>query len=220
MEPVLNMYITEGTRLVRKILISLSLFDSPKPHRTSIQPVYHKENKASGDVSHQFELVWLSRTLSNQYWTSISQGTRLEGKFLIISSWFDSPVPYCTSVEPVHHRNSYYNQFVPGTTPTPSYAPVHSPVKPFTLKLLNGHIKVCAGCRNGFRNPSSSLPGAPYDICICHEESREIIQPKTKQPATVWNKVHYHCLPACVQMNNPQFVPSLLLIPDDIQPKL
>ena len=129
--------------------------------------------------------------------------------------------PYQSHVQAQNiFMNPYYSQFVPGTTPTPSYAPVHSPVKPFTLKHLNGHIKVCAGCRNGFRNPSGSLPGAPYDICICHEESREIIQPKTKQPATVWNKVHYHCHPACVQMNNPQFVPSLLLIPDDIQPKL
>ena len=94
----------------------------------------------------------------------------------------------CSSTEHLHEP--LLQPIVPGTTPTPSYAPVHSPVKPFTLKLLNGHIKVCAGCRNGFRNPDGSLPGAPYDICICHEESREIIRPKTKQPATVWKKVH------------------------------
>ena len=35
--------------------------------------VYHRGNKASGEDSHHFELVWLFRTLWNQYWTCIPQ---------------------------------------------------------------------------------------------------------------------------------------------------
>ena len=58
----------------------------------------------------------------------------------------------CSSTEYLHEP--YYSQFVPGNTPIPSYAPVYSLVKCFTLKLLNGHIKVCAG----FHNPDGSLP--------------------------------------------------------------
>ena len=56
-EPVLNHYITEGTMRVRTFLISSSWFDSPVPYCTSIEPVYYRGSKASGDVSHQFELV-------------------------------------------------------------------------------------------------------------------------------------------------------------------
>ena len=69
--PVLNHYITEGVRLVGKILISSSLFDSPKPHWTSIEPVYHRGNKDSGDISHQFELVRLSPTLLSLLYQTI-----------------------------------------------------------------------------------------------------------------------------------------------------
>ena len=66
-------YITEGTRLVGKILITSSWFDCPVPYGTSIEHVYHWGNKASAEDSHQFEFVWLSQTSLNQYSTSISQ---------------------------------------------------------------------------------------------------------------------------------------------------
>ena len=36
----------------------------------------------------------------------LTEGTRLVGKILISSSWFDSPVFYCTSIEPVYHRGN------------------------------------------------------------------------------------------------------------------
>ena len=60
----------------------------------------------------------------------------------------------------------------------------------FTSKTLyfeasNSHIKVCAGRRNGFCNPDSSLPGSPYDVCSCHKEPWRYTRPKTRQLATV-----------------------------------
>ena len=49
--------------------------------------------------------------------------------------------PYQSNVQAQNiFMNPHYNQYVPATTPTPSYAPVYSPVKPFTLKLLNGCV--------------------------------------------------------------------------------
>ena len=48
-----------------------------------------------------------------------------------------------------------------------SYSPAGT--QPYFLKMLTKNIKVCAGCRLGYSN---TLP--PYDICIAHEETRQV----------------------------------------------
>ena len=64
--PRTSIKLTEGTRLVGMLLISSSWFDSPVFYCTSIEPVYHRGNKASGEESHQFDLVRFSKTTLNQ----------------------------------------------------------------------------------------------------------------------------------------------------------
>ena len=65
-EKRLNWYFTE-TRIVGKLLISSSVFIYPVHYRTCTEPVYHRGNEASGEESHQFQLVQLSQTSINRY---------------------------------------------------------------------------------------------------------------------------------------------------------
>ena len=107
---------------------------------------------------------------------------------------------------PSHQQQS--SSSVPASLPSPA-------AQPYYVKLLNGHIKVCAGCRlgNANRNP-------PFDICIVHQETRPITHPVTKEKMNMPVNAHYHVTKECIQRNDPKFIPSQAVVPERFKEKL
>ena len=53
--------------------------------------------------------------------------------------------------------------------------------QPYMLKFLTRQIHVCAGCRLGYCN-TEKVPDPPYNICVAHEETRQITNTHTGTP--------------------------------------
>jgi hypothetical protein len=87
--------------------------------------------------------------------------------------------------------------------------------QPYYLKCLTNQIKVCAGCRLGYSNRNP-----PYDICVVHRESRNILNPLTKQNMNVPVNVHYHATVQCIVMKDKAFEPTKVVIPDSLKEKV
>ena len=87
--------------------------------------------------------------------------------------------------------------------------------QPYTFKLLNGSIKVCAGCRLGYIN---QFP--PYNICIVHKETRPIKNALTKADIIVPVNAHYHAAKSCIMLKDPTFSPNELIFPENMKEKL
>ena len=108
--------------------------------------------------------------------------------------------------------------------PTPHYTPhgsQYSPhgSQPYLLKFLTKQIRVCAGCRLGYCN-DPEIPPPPYNICIAHEETRQITNPHTGSPFATKTVTHYHANPDCIWMKDPKFIPQSLQIPPDVDARL
>ena len=86
---------------------------------------------------------------------------------------------------------------------------------PFTLKLLTLSIKVCGGCRFGYNNHNP-----PHDICVCHPETRQILNRAVRRMMLVGTNVHYHASAKCIKLQCPYFNPSKLVIPSALRNKL
>ena len=82
---------------------------------------------------------------------------------------------------------------------------------PFFLRVIEGNIRMCQGCKTSLRNIDGSIPLAPYDFAIARFEGRsfrdknEEIQTPMREQA-----VHYHLKLACVMVVCPDFVASRL----------
>ena len=87
--------------------------------------------------------------------------------------------------------------------------------QPYLFKLLTASIKVCAGCRLGYVNRSP-----PYDVCIVHQETRPIQNPKTKEKILVPVNAHYHASKSCILLKDSKFAISQLIIPEDIKQRM
>ena len=55
------------------------------------------------------------------------------------------------------------------------------------------------------------LPPSPCNICIAHEEPRQIT-PSGKKPFITKSILHYHANPSCIWMNNTSFLPQSIEI--------
>ena len=86
---------------------------------------------------------------------------------------------------------------------------------PWILKFVCGNIRVCQSCRDSLSATSSR----PYDLCVSHLGKRQY-----------WNSTSGSwCVPsratncarvAGIKFANSAFVPSTLVVPDDIHPRL
>lgn len=105
---------------------------------------------------------------------------------------------------------------------TPQQSQSASPTSnPFYLKLIQGNIRMCQGCRNSLRAADGTILPPPHDIAIARAERRSfrdssgnLITPKRETVC------HYHCALLCVMKADPSFTPINLYIPSDIKPKL
>ena len=84
----------------------------------------------------------------------------------------------------------------------------------YLLKIINGRIKKCNGCKKKFRSESTSLT-PPDDLVVSHLEHRSY---RNKHGATVKapnpGNVHYHLDIGCIKLANPTFELSMLAISD------
>ena len=87
--------------------------------------------------------------------------------------------------------------------------------QPYVLKFLTKQIRVCAGCRLGYCN-TEKVPAPPYNICVAHEETRQINNSHTGVPFTTKTTAHYHANPCCIWMKDNTFKPENLHIPQEV----
>ena len=90
---------------------------------------------------------------------------------------------------------------------------------PFEVKLLNGRIKVCAGCKGphmkGANNEVHVLP--PYDICIGHREPLNFINPRTGLESSKLGNAYYHVNIVCIRKKHSNFTPSQLMCSESLK---
>ena len=104
-----------------------------------------------------------------------------------------------------------------------SQTQVSATVTPFEIKILTPAIKICAGCRKGYMRASDGkkcLP-PPYDLCLVHKEQHLYYNVQNaRQQFSPLSNVHYHANVECPKVRFANFVPSAVLVPDDLKPKL
>ena len=84
---------------------------------------------------------------------------------------------------------------------------------PFYLRLIEGNIRICQGCRKSLRNANGTIPAPPSNLCVARLERRSFFDqsgtlrlPKKEQPS------HYHARVECIRAVCAKFVPSTLQI--------
>ena len=125
-----------------------------------------------------------------------------------------SPVVSC-SFENVGSLGPLVSQ----TVNLPSYLPPNT--NPFYVRLIEGNIRMCQGCKTSLRNANGSIPLPPYDLAVARYE-RRCYRDKTGELQTPQREqaVHYHIKVPCIKNSCDDFVPSSLTLPVDIWPKL
>lgn len=89
---------------------------------------------------------------------------------------------------------------------------------PFVLKFIAGNIRICQSCRSSLCLTDGSVPFPPYDLCVSrldkrpywHESSRSWFSPTRE------SNLYYCAKLSCLQVSNPGFIGSSLVIPPDI----
>lgn len=92
-----------------------------------------------------------------------------------------------------------------------------SPSEPFLVKLLNGRIKICAGCKGPhLKNTNNRVLSPPYDICISHKETQVFINPHTGLESSKLGNAYYHVNLTCIRKKHPKFSSDQLECPEDV----
>lgn len=107
---------------------------------------------------------------------------------------------------------------VVGPSPAASVAPN---INPFFVRIIQGNIRMCQGCRTSLRNVDGSIPLPPYDLAVARYEKRsyrdkfgELHTPQREQA------VHYHIKLLCIRSSCADFVPASLVVPTNVRSKL
>ena len=82
--------------------------------------------------------------------------------------------------------------------------------KPFKLHFITGNISKCAGCKGKYMKPA--VP--PFNLCIQHEEWRQITYSNSPAPSSVFSNAYYHPSLHCLSVNWPGFSGEHLVIPE------
>ena len=85
----------------------------------------------------------------------------------------------------------------------------------FRVHFISGNISVCNGCKGKYRPL-----GAPYDICLQHEEWRTFTPQGSSRQHSRFGNVYYHCSVPCVRVVWPSFIPDLVVVPLEIKAHL
>ena len=104
----------------------------------------------------------------------------------------------------------------PLSTPPSSYCgpdPTNGGAHPFRVHFITG---VCNGCKGKYNNKN----GPPSDICLQHEEWRTFTPQGSSDKQSRFGNTYYHCSVACVMAVRPTFIPSMVVIPLEVQSRL
>jgi len=89
--------------------------------------------------------------------------------------------------------------------------------EPFLVKLLNGRIKICAGCKGPhLKNTNNRVLSRPYDICISHSETQVFVNPHTGLECSKPGNGYYHVNLSCIQKKHPNFSPNQLVCQENV----
>ena len=122
-------------------------------------------------------------------------------------------VPFAR-ISNINTRGISGNVFVSQPGPNASLAFQES--RPFNLHFIRGNISRCAGCKAQYAK--QALP--PCDLCIQHQEWRQITFATSSTPTSLFSNVYYHSSLFCIQVNWPNFLPHRLIIPPDVHAAL
>lgn len=104
----------------------------------------------------------------------------------------------------------------------PPQRPSQDDLNPCVLKFVSGNIRVCQSCRASLRSSDGSLQSPPRDLCVAHLGRRQYWNSTTNEwcvPSRETNS-HYCASVVCIQYSFPNFVPSSLVVSEDIRSKL
>ena len=88
---------------------------------------------------------------------------------------------------------------------------------PFMVKMLNGRIKVCAGCKGPHLKGVNGLLPPPHDICIGHKEPLPFVNPHTGLECSKIGNAYYHVNLQCIRKKHPTFSATELVCLPDVQ---
>ena len=88
--------------------------------------------------------------------------------------------------------------------------------RPFNLHFISGNISRCAGCKKKYFKP----PKVPDDLCIQHEEWRQVTFPNSSSPSKIFSNAYYHASLFCIKSKWPLFTPNQLVIPPSVYARL
>ena len=132
-------------------------------------------------------------------------------------AFYPPPMPYHSPLMDISNCYPYpYRAPGTGSTSKPNHA---SPSRePFSVKLLNGRIKVCAGCKGPhMKDSNNALLPPPHDICIGHCEPLSFINPHTGLESSKMGNAYYHVSLMCIRKKHPDFTPSQLVCSDEVK---
>lgn len=89
---------------------------------------------------------------------------------------------------------------------------------PFYMKKMNMRIRICQGCRGPLRSANGKIQPPPFDYCVARKERRSYRDESGElcTPSRLSDS-HYHLRAACIKSEEQSFVPSSLIIPEDIE---
>ena len=142
-----------------------------------------------------------------------------QGMNLMTNSWYSSPSYYTSptlfpSPYPPMVTSPMATAHFSPTVNTPDIDPTSNGMYPFRVHFISGNISVCNGCKGRYRHL-----GAPYDICLQHEEWRTFT-PQGLSQQTRFGNVYYHCSVPCVRAVWPSFIPHSVIVPLEVKTHL
>lgn len=136
---------------------------------------------------------------------------------------YPPPLPYYSPLSDISncHPYPYQAPISHGSlSPCSSDQCYSSPasLEPFFIKLLNGRIKVCAGCKGThMKDSQNGLLPPPYDICVGHWEPLAFVNPRTGVQSSKMGNAYYHVSLSCIRKKHPEFTPSQVICDEDVR---
>ena len=127
-------------------------------------------------------------------------------------SFSSNPLP------PVNQGNNFWFQNLQSNTQQQEWLPSN----PFFVKFLTKQIRICQGCRSGYkRNEKGELLPPPDDLIVGHFECRTYNDQVTGIARLSRETcVHYHASPRCIYAKHPNFQPSKVCVPSEVMGRL
>ena len=112
---------------------------------------------------------------------------------------------------PCHNVGTVFNVLASQVSP-----PGSNSSRSFNLHFICGNISRCAGCKGNYVKPASP----PFDLCIQHEEWRQVTYANSTTPSSIFSNTYYHPSLHCLRVNWPLFEPTQLVIPPTVAANL